>query len=82
MRPSRQGPLAQSVEQLTFNQLVEGSNPSRPTININQLFEFAKVLVCSVLPMCNRVTRFTPNSGSLPSLPARILIPLRPALRT
>jgi len=30
--PSAQGPLAQSVEQLTFNQLVEGSNPSRPTI--------------------------------------------------
>ena len=30
--PSR-GALAQSVEQLTFNQLVEGSNPSRPTTN-------------------------------------------------
>ncbi len=27
------GSLAQSVEQLAFNQLVEGSNPSRPTIN-------------------------------------------------
>ena len=26
------GPLAQSVEQLTFNQLVERSNRSRPTI--------------------------------------------------
>ena len=26
------GPLAQSVEQKTFNLLVEGSNPSRPTI--------------------------------------------------
>ncbi len=26
------GPLAQSVEHLTFNQVVEGSNPSRPTI--------------------------------------------------
>ena len=26
------GSLAQSVEQLAFNQLVEGSNPSRPTI--------------------------------------------------
>jgi hypothetical protein len=25
------GPLAQLVEQLTLNQLVEGSNPSRPT---------------------------------------------------
>ena len=26
------GSLAQLVEQLAFNQLVEGSNPSRPTI--------------------------------------------------
>ncbi len=26
------GLLAQLVEQLTFNQLVEGSNPSQPTI--------------------------------------------------
>ena len=25
------GPLAQLVEQLAFNQFVEGSNPSRPT---------------------------------------------------
>ncbi len=25
------GPVAQSVEQLTLNQLVVGSNPSRPT---------------------------------------------------
>ena len=29
---SRKGPLAQPVEQLTFNQLVERSNRSRPTI--------------------------------------------------
>ena len=29
----KMGPLAQLVEQLTFNQLVEGSNPSRPTTN-------------------------------------------------
>ena len=30
MRP-RQGSLAQLVEQRTFNPLVDGSNPSRPT---------------------------------------------------
>ena len=30
--PSLFGPLAQSVEQLAFNQLVAGSNPARPTI--------------------------------------------------
>ena len=29
------GSLAQSVEQRTFNPLVEGSNPSRPTKQIN-----------------------------------------------
>jgi hypothetical protein len=28
----RSGSLAQLVEQLAFNQLVDGSNPSRPTI--------------------------------------------------
>ena len=31
------GPLAQSVEQKTFNLLVEGSNPSRPTKEIKRL---------------------------------------------
>ena len=31
--PSLFGPLAQSVEQLAFNQLVAGSNPARPTIS-------------------------------------------------
>ncbi len=28
------GPLAQLVEQLAFNQLVDGSNPSRPTMSL------------------------------------------------
>jgi hypothetical protein len=28
----KSGSLAQLVEQLTFNQLVAGSNPARPTI--------------------------------------------------
>jgi hypothetical protein len=31
MRASHLGSLAQSVEQLAFNQLVAGSNPARPT---------------------------------------------------
>ena len=34
MRP-RLGSLAQLVEQLTFNQLVAGSNPARPTNRAN-----------------------------------------------
>jgi hypothetical protein len=33
------GSLAQLVEQLTFNQLVDGSNPSRPT-NLNKKAAF------------------------------------------
>ncbi|CRH33077.1 hypothetical protein BN1183_AP_00520 [Pantoea ananatis] len=32
------GSLAQLVEQLTFNQLVAGSNPARPTISRRTLF--------------------------------------------
>ncbi len=32
MAQTQFGLLAQLVEQLTFNQLVEGSNPSQPTI--------------------------------------------------
>ncbi len=31
MRRTEKGSLAQLVEQLTFNQLVAGSNPARPT---------------------------------------------------
>ena len=31
IRSIQEGPLAQLVEQLTFNQLVAGSNPARPT---------------------------------------------------
>ena len=30
----KSGSLAQLVEQLTFNQLVAGSNPARPTISL------------------------------------------------
>ena len=32
----RHGSLAQLVEQLTFNQLVAGSNPARPTILLHE----------------------------------------------
>jgi hypothetical protein len=37
-------PLAQSVEQLAFNQLVEGSNPSRPTIKQSFSARLGRVL--------------------------------------
>jgi hypothetical protein len=42
------GPLAQSVEQKTFNLLVDGSNPSRPTIRINHLQKNFSILEMSV----------------------------------
>jgi hypothetical protein len=34
IRASHLGSLAQSVEQLAFNQLVAGSNPARPTTQL------------------------------------------------
>ena len=36
------GPVAQLAEQLTLNQLAEGSNPSRPTSNIKRLAELGQ----------------------------------------
>ena len=41
------GPLAQLVEQLTFNQWVTGSNPVRLTTKINDL---AEIILKSVKP--------------------------------
>ena len=41
------GPLAQLVEQLTLNQLVEGSNPSRPTKRQNADRKTVGVLFCA-----------------------------------
>ena len=38
------GSLAQSVEQLAFNQLVEGSNPSRPTTFLPVVKEVEAIL--------------------------------------
>ena len=40
------GSLAQLVEQLAFNQLVEGSNPSRPTIFEETLLYLSSVFFC------------------------------------
>ena len=50
------GPLAQLVEQLTFNQLVEGSNPSRPTIYIpenNEVGGLSDIVTLSRISMFN-----------------------------
>ena len=45
------GPLAQLVEQKTFNLLVDGSNPSRPTIAINDLKRpCGAFFIASVIP--------------------------------
>lgn len=45
--PLLEGPLAQPVEQLTFNQLVERSNRSRPTI-----FKKARYVLHNGLFLC------------------------------
>gem|GEM_PF-4550251 len=47
-RFSKYGPLAQLAEQLTLNQLVEGSNPSRPTSTSQHLTIFRQVLFFSM----------------------------------
>ncbi len=39
------GSLAQLVEQLTFNQLVAGSNPARPTNKIKHLDYIKYILI-------------------------------------
>jgi hypothetical protein len=39
IRASHLGSLAQSVEQLAFNQLVAGSNPARPTTSTKRALE-------------------------------------------
>ena len=39
------GPLAQSVEQLTLNQRVVGSIPTRPTNENNHLDQYLKAIV-------------------------------------
>ena len=41
-----QGPLAQLVEQLAFNQLVAGSNPARPTIQTKKASHRDAFFVC------------------------------------
>jgi hypothetical protein len=50
------GPLAQLVEQLTLNQLVVGSTPTRPTISKRRVARVAKLVDAQVLEACG-VTR-------------------------
>jgi len=38
------------VEQLAFNQLVDGSNPSRPTISVSSVFHITPALTGFLLP--------------------------------
>ena len=47
---SPDGPLAQPVEQWTFNPLVVGSNPTRPTIRFNRL-KIASTQVTGAVPV-------------------------------
>ena len=43
------GPIAQSVEQLAFNQWVAGSSPARLTISINNLGQRFDIEVAALL---------------------------------
>ena len=54
------GPLAQLVEQVTLNHLVEGSSPSRPTI-----YNGYSYLSCSTFPVS---VAKTPRIGWIASL--------------
>ncbi len=54
------GPLAQLVEQVTLNHLVEGSSPSRPTINKIIIEEIPAVSACyRCLPYFSGLSRVT-----------------------
>jgi hypothetical protein len=47
--PPTSGPLAQLVEQLTFNQWVAGSNPARLTTEIKDLDGFQEGLLLNLV---------------------------------
>ncbi len=70
-KPAKSGSLAQSVEQRTFNPLVEGSNPSRPTTEFpGRLAQLGEQLpytegVTGSIPVAT--TRFE-NHGFIPIL--------------
>ncbi len=60
------GSLAQLVEQLTFNQLVTGSNPVRPTtINLHDNF-FLEILDSSIAQLVEQMTVNHWVTGSSP----------------
>ena len=61
------GPLAQLVEQLTFNQLVAGSNPARPTTSY--LLMLYRITYCG--PLAQLVEQLTFNQLVAGSNPAR-----------
>ena len=73
------GPLAQLVEQLTLNQLVVGSIPTRPTIqgrsktskNVHSGEEIATGRLGSSRGILNGVTTNAPNAGSHTAMPAQ-----------
>ncbi len=59
----QEGPLAQLVEQLTFNQLVAGSNPARPTTFIVETV----VKQCRMRTMGSSRAKRVDNAQALPA---------------
>ena len=59
----QEGPLAQLVEQLTFNQLVAGSNPARPTTFIVETV----VKQCRMRTMGSSRAKRDDNAQALPA---------------
>ena len=56
MRYQFHGSLAQLVEHRTFNPMVEGSNPSRPTIEINKLAVIYCIYKCGLREFLRELT--------------------------
>ena len=57
------GPLAQSVEHLTFNQVVAGSIPARPTNKFSELLAFQPEIGNGVSSLNHRSATIRVDSG-------------------
>ena len=58
------GPLAQLVEHLTFNQVVVGSIPTRPTNKISYLRGYRNIAITPVSALCRQIAQLTNHGQS------------------
>jgi hypothetical protein len=81
IRASHLGSLAQSVEQLAFNQLVAGSNPARPTIYLKWYLKLVNVNPCGSLAQSVEQLAFNQLvAGSNPARPTTFSTKFKRAL--